>query len=218
MKITDISLQVNDQNRVNVFVDGVYRLSLAIVQVAELGLKVGREYSEEELASLEQESQFSKLYARALDYSLMRPRSTKEVRDYLKRKTYATRYKDRRTGELKERAGASGQLTERVFQRLTNKGYVDDEKFTAWWLESRHRIKGISRRKLDAELRGKGVPSEIIEQAMATSERDDVGELDKVVAKKRRRYDDDQKFIQYLARQGFRYDDIKQALSRESDD
>ena len=57
MKITDISLQARDNNRVNVSVDGEYRFSLDVFQVGELGLKVGREYTNDELTALEDESQ-----------------------------------------------------------------------------------------------------------------------------------------------------------------
>ena len=71
MKITDISLQARNPDRVNVSVDGKYRFSLDILQVTELGIKIGREYSEEELVELENESQFGKLYARALEYTMM---------------------------------------------------------------------------------------------------------------------------------------------------
>ena len=66
MKITDISLQTRDKNRVNVSVDGKYRFSLDVFQVGELGVKIGREYTEAELASLEEDSQFGKLYSRAI--------------------------------------------------------------------------------------------------------------------------------------------------------
>ena len=70
MKITAISAQQKDKNRVNIMVDGAYRCSLDIFQVGELGIKTGKEYSEEELIELEQESQFGKLYARTLEYCL----------------------------------------------------------------------------------------------------------------------------------------------------
>ena len=66
MKITDISLQARDKNRVNVSVDGKYRFSLDVFQVGELGIKVGREYTEEEISKLEDDSQFGKLYARSI--------------------------------------------------------------------------------------------------------------------------------------------------------
>lgn len=213
MKITAITAQVKDKNRVNIMVDGAYRFSLDIFQYADLGIKVGREYTDEELTTLETESQFGKLYARTLEYCLMRPHSAKEVKDYLYRKTRDTRTK---TGEV--RRGVTTELTDRVFDRLVEKGYIDDEKFTRYWTENRSLTKGASSRKLTAELRAKGVDSSIIESALLTSERSDTTELQKVITKKRSRYPDERKFIAYLAGQGFRYNDIKQALSEQTDE
>lgn len=189
-------------------VDGTYRFSLDIFQIADLGIRVGKDYTEEELVNLETESQFGKLYARTLEYCLMRPHSAKEVRDYLYKKTRDTRTKD---GSIKK--GVAPELTERVMERLTQKGYIDDEKFTRYWVENRSVVKGASRRKITSELRAKGVASSIIEHALAQSSRNDDEELQKIIAKKRNRYPDDQKLMQYLARQGFSYDDIKQALT-----
>ncbi len=210
MKITGISAQQKDKNRVNVMVDGKYRFSLDIFQYADLGIKIGQEYSDEELTLLETESQFGKVYARALEYCLMRPHSSKEVRDYLYRKTRDSRTK---TGEIKK--GVAPEITERVHKRLVEKGYIDDEKFTRYWVENRNLTKGASRRKLQAELRAKGVESAIIDRFLAESDRSDEGELAKIITKKRSRYPDDQKFMQYLARQGFSYDDIKDALTSD---
>jgi len=213
MKITALTSQQKDPNRINVMVDGTYRFSLDISQVVSLGVKVGQEYSEKELTEIEGESQFGKLYARALEYCLMRPHSAREVRDYLWRKTRATKYKSRQTGEIKEREGYATELVERVFDKLVDKSYVDDESFARFWVENRNQTKGASRRKLEAELRAKGVSQEIIAQQLSESERTDDSELQKVIAKKRNKYQDEQKLMQYLARQGFSYDDIKQALS-----
>lgn len=211
MQITSISAQIKNPNRVNISIDGAYRLSLDIFQLTEMGLRVGSEMDEAKLAELEQESVYGKLYARALEYTMLRPHSSKEVRDYLWRKTRSTKYKSR-TGEIKEREGVSQAIADRVFERLQTKGYVDDEKFTRYWVENRNLTKGSSRRKLEAELRAKGVASSIVSQAFDMTERQDEQEIQKIIAKKRRRYPDDQKLMQYLARQGFSYDDIRHAL------
>lgn len=215
MKITAISAQARNPDRVNISIEGIYRFSLDIFQLSELGVKVGRELSEAELVELEGESSFGKLYARALEYTMLRPHSAREIRDYLWRKTRATKYKSRKTGEIKEREGVSQTIANRVFDRLQEKGYIDDEKFTRYWVENRNQTKGASLRKLQAELRAKGVENTIIENAFANSERNDADELAKIIAKKRNKYDDPQKFMAYLARQGFSYDDIKIALEND---
>lgn len=210
MKITSISAQVRDKNRVNVSVDGKYRFSLDLYQLSDLKIKVGKEYSESELIALEQESQFGKLYGRALEYCLMRPHSSREVRDYLYRKTRPTRDKK---GEL--RAGIAPEITNRVFERLVEKKYIDDIKFAHYWVENRSVSKGVSKRKLSAELSAKGINSSIIENELAQTERSDDLEIQKIIIKKRSHYPDDQKLMAYLARLGFNYDDIKQALNKD---
>lgn len=212
MKITGITAQQKDKDRVNIMVDDKYRFSLDIMQVADLGIRIGKEYTDQELLELEEESQFGKLYTRALEYTLMRPHSMREVRDYLYRKTRDTRTK---TGQIKK--GVTPELTIRVFDRLVERGYVDDEKFAKYWVENRSLRKGASKRKIISELRAKGVESSIIEQHVQQSERSDESEIQKVIAKKQSRYADPQKLMQYLARQGFSYDDIKQALEASNE-
>ncbi len=207
MKITAISPQVKDKDRINVMVDGVYRFSLDIYQYADLGIRIGRDYTDEELTALEHESVFGKVYARALEYCLMRLHSGKEVRDYLYRKTRDSRTK---LGEVKK--GIAPEITDRVFQRLVEKGYIDDEKFARYWVENRSISKGASQRKLQSELGAKGVDRALIDRLLGESVRTDEIEIAKIIAKKRSRYPDDQKLMNYLARQGFSYDDIKQAL------
>lgn len=215
MRITALTAQQKDQNRVNVMVDGVYRFSLDISQIIDLGIKVGNEYSDDELVNLETESQFGKLYGRALEYSMSRPHSAREMRDYLYRKTRTTKVRSKKTGKLFEKPGVSQIITDRVYDRLVEKGYIDDEKFTKFWVENRNLKKGVSQRKLQAELRAKGVDADIIDKYLTESLRTDEDELQKIIAKKRSRYDEEQKFMQYLARQGFSYEDIKQALRDE---
>lgn len=212
MIITAVTAQQKDKNRINIMVDGKYRFSLDIFQYADLGIKVGKDYTEEELIELETESQFGKLYMRTLEYCLMRPHSAKEVRDYLYRKTRTTRVRRRTTGEVVERPGMPVVVTERVFTRLVDKGYIDDEKFTRYWVENRSQRKGASQRKLQLELRAKGVDVSTINHVMAETERSDSDEIQKIITKKQRLYPDRQKFIQYLMRQGFRYDDVVSAL------
>lgn len=213
MKITDISLQAKNPNRVNISVDGKYLFSLDVFQVGELGVKRGGDYTEQQIAAFQTEGEFGKLYARTLEYCMLRPRSVKEVRDYLWKKTLSQKYKSRKTGEIKDRPGASKEITERVLERVADKGYVNDESFARWWIENRNQTKGSSLRKLRSELQAKGIASTVIETALGGSERSDAEEIKKIIAKKTKRYDDEQKLMQHLARQGFSYDDIKSALT-----
>jgi len=212
MKITSVSLQARDKNRVNVSVDGKYRFSLDVFQVGNLGIKVGNEYEESDIIRLETESQYGKVYSRALEYCLMRPHSVKEVRDYLYRKT---RPRMNKTGEIVP--GIDKSITDRVLEKLVDKKYVNDFEFAKFWVENRSLRKGISSRKLESELRAKGVDVSIVSELIQDSDRSDSDELEKIIIKKRQKYTDDNKLMAYLARQGFAYEDIKSALSVDED-
>lgn len=212
MKITALTPQQRNPTRINVMIDDKFRFSLDIFQVTELGIKMGKEYTDQQLIELEEESQFGKLYGRALEYCLMRPHSAKEVREYLYRKTITKKVRSRRTGEYKDYPGVSKVIADRVYDRLVEKNYIDDKKFAKWWIDNHNIRKGSSRRRLQAELTAKGVDKSISEEFINESGRLDSDELRKVIAKRRVQYDDNQKLIAYLARQGFSYGDIKDAL------
>lgn len=211
MKISAISAQIRNPDRVNVSIDGKYRLSLDIAQLVDLGVKVGKEIDDQELEFLLVESQFGRLYSMALEYCLMRPHSVYEVRNYLWRKTL-TAFRRNRQGQVVEKPGFAKSVADRVLARLIDRGYVDDAKFAKWWVENRNLRTGVSQRKLRAELSSKAVDGDIITEALASSERDEISELRKIIDKKRSKYADEQKLIQYLAGRGFSYGDIKDAL------
>ena len=193
MRITGMKQGVKNPERVNVYVDGAYMFSLFVTQVVELGVKVGKELSPEELERMKQASEFGKLYQRALEWVLVRPRSMREVKDYLMRKL---------KGVPREE---SSEFSQEIISRLVSKGYLDDEKFAEWYVENRFVKKGVASHRLKIELMKKGVGGEIIDRVLSNSSRNDEEEILKMIAKKRAKYDDD-KLTQYLCRQGFSYE------------
>ena len=218
--VTDIKEAVRDRDRLNVYIDRKFFCSLALSQVVDLKLKIGKQLNDEDLKSLRRASEFGKLYQRALEYALLRPHSQKEMRDYLKKKTLnkAVRVKNQKTGEYqtKQKEGFDASLVEPVLARLVERGYVDDERFAKLWIENRSIRKGISQKKLRLELQSKGISQDIIDACLSEGARDERKELEKVIAKKAKKYPDEQKLIQYLLRQGFNYSDVLEALSTVS--
>jgi regulatory protein len=61
------------------------------------------------------------------------------------------------------RAGCNDQTVEAALARLAELGYVDDAAFARWWGEQRDRHSPRGRRMLEAELRQRGVPADVIE-------------------------------------------------------
>lgn len=203
LKITNLKQGVKNPERVNVFVSGKYAFSLDIAQVVDYKLKVGREISEEELAELKKASEFGKLYQRTLEWALLRPRSEKETFDYLYKKIYEKKLD-------KEYIG-------RIVEKLKDKKYVSDEIFARWYVENRFVKKGVSKKRLEMELIKKGVSREIIERVLAESGRDEKEEILKMIAKKRAKYDDE-KLMQYLCRQGFSYEMVRNLVFESGKD
>ncbi|MDO8885428.1 RecX family transcriptional regulator [Candidatus Oleimmundimicrobium sp.] len=131
---------------------------------------------------------------KTLNYLKYRPRSTKEVVDYLKRKSYGQK------------------LIEKVIKYLENFGYLDDLLFARIWIESRKEGKSLSRNRLKSELLLKGVNANLIEKELNSiypeeEEEKIVFEVARKQLKKYERLNDDTKkrrLYNYLASKGFR--------------
>lgn len=196
MKITAIKQQVKRADRYSVFVDGKYEFSLSETALLESKLASGQELTKEQIREYKQLSEDDKLYNRTLRYIALRPRTKWEVEFYLERKK------------------ASPALVDSILNKLSIIGLIDDEKFAKAFVNDRRLLRPASRRKLITELRKKHVNPAIIEQAVGSETDDEQAALRAIIDSKRRqtKYQDDLKLMQYLARQGFNYGDIKTAL------
>lgn len=203
MKISNIVQQDKREDRYSIFVDGKYGFSLSEGALLESGLAPGQELDADELKHWKQESADDKIAGNALRYAAMRLRSTWEMEQYLKRKQ------------------ASPALTEKILNKLSNINLLNDEAFAAAWVANRRLLRPTSKRKLQQELRAKRVPDEVIDITLAEDDAaDEQAALRELIAKKRSlpKYKADPlKLMQYLARQGFNYEDIKGALDNEAD-
>ena len=199
MKITAIKAQVKNPERVSIYVDEKYALSLNYSQLLDLKLRVGLEVDAQKIDELKKASDFGKAYERALNYAMIRPRSVKELRDYCWRKKWPP------------------EDAEVIINKLVARRYVDDHNFARAWVESRALAGKISLRKLRLELKQKGITDEVITETLNQSEYSEAATLKNLIAKKRKlaRFQDEQKLMQYLARQGFSFDTINSALHEE---
>ncbi|MBR2725784.1 RecX family transcriptional regulator [Candidatus Saccharibacteria bacterium] len=227
MIISDLKSGVKNPNRVNVYVDGRYAFSLDVAQVVDLKIKSGLVITPEKKAEYEKASQYGKVYQRALEWALIRPRSKQELKEYLRRNKYKAEMKERqkewqegreneqqvkRKKNKSSREGEEYDFSELICERLVERGYVDDRKFAEYYVENRFVKKGVSKKRLMMELMKKGVSREIIEEVV--NGRDDTEEILKIIAKKRNKYDDE-KLIQYLCRQGFPYEMVKNLVEEK---
>lgn len=197
MKITKITQQQKRTDRYSIFVDNIYAFSLSEVALLEAKLASGQELSKEQLKQFKDLSADDKVYNQALRYAAMRPRSIWEMRFYLERKN------------------VSPTLIDVILNKLINIQLLDDLAFARSFVADRRLLRPASRRKIIMDLKKKRVAEEIILEAVGNATEDEQSALLAVIERKRRqtKYQDDQKLMQYLARQGFNYDDIKSALA-----
>src|SRR5919108_6256495 len=86
MRITALEPQMNNPDRINLFVDGRFLMGVNAVVVLQMGLRLEQELTPEQLDQLQSEEVEQRAVDRALNFLSYRPRSREEVRRYLRRK------------------------------------------------------------------------------------------------------------------------------------
>ena len=83
----------------------------------------------------------------------------------LRRLTAAPQTRAQLTQALR-RKGVPDDASAAVLDRLAEVGLVDDAAFADAWVESRHAGRGLARRALAHELRHRGVPDDLVDDAL----------------------------------------------------
>lgn len=202
MKITSIKQQVKNPERVSIFVDGKYEFSLSLDELVKYKLKNDQELDKSDVKKFKKISADGKLRMRALEWLMNRPHSEREFRDYLYKKK------------------VESEQIESLVNEMTEKSYLDNAKFAAWFTELQAR-RGKSDRAIRAELFKKGINREQADEVLAEDGNSEEERLENMIAKKRNlsRYKNDpQKLMRYLVSQGFSYSQVKAALAPDSED
>jgi regulatory protein len=146
MQITDLEPQVNNAERVNVYVDGHYLLGVNALVVLRMELRIGQELLPEQLEQLRSEDAEQQAVDRALNFLSFRPRSRAEVRRYLQRKE------------------TPSYIIDAALERLDRLDFVNDRAFVEFWVENRDKFNPRGSRALKNELRMKGVERDIVDE------------------------------------------------------
>jgi regulatory protein len=196
MIVTKINQQIKNPNRANIFLDGKYYFSLSLDQLLETKIKIGDVIDDNKLKILKKLSDNGKLKIRTLEWLMIRPRSEKELRDYLNKKKVD---KDEIDGFV---------------DYFIKRNYQNNTFFTKWWVEQRAQ-KCHSLSHMRFELKTKGIADELINEVLETSAIDEKQVLKDLIIKKRKlsKYQDDKKLTEYLLRHGFRYSLVKELLA-----
>lgn len=188
-RITALTFQKRNPERVNVYLEERFAFGLAAVEAVQL--RVGQFLSAQEVIELQGRDTKERAYERALNLLSYRPRSITELSRRL------------------HQAGFPPSAVETALARLERVGLVDDHAFARYWVENREEFRPRGHRMLRWELQQKGVPAQIIDEVLApldeaaTASRlarkraTRLGHLDEVAFRRR--------LSAYLARRGFPY-------------
>lgn len=199
--VTDIKPQKN-KKRVNVYLDEEFGFGIDLENFVKLGLKVGQELSEKEVEEIVKKAEFQKTYDKLLKFATLRPRSEKEIKDWLKRKkVHESIHKD-------------------LLDRLKRLDFIDDDKFAKWWVGQRIQFKYKSKKDIEYELRMKGIKKEIVDEILSETPIDEEKIAKELLEKKKYRWrnleprEARQKMSEFLVRKGFVWDIIEKITKK----
>jgi len=197
MKIHEIKQQVKNKNRFNLYDDSGFIGALGIEAVAKHGLKQGAEISNDHFCSIVQEDNEAYAFDRALHYLSFGARTQSDMERYLKGK------------QVGDEAIAN------TLEKLKNYGYINDLDFARRFVQSILLSKKEGRRAAEYKLKQKGIPKEMIEDALSDfSEEDETENAQNLYAVLTEKYKNDDerkrrdKIIRYMAQKGYDYDII----------
>jgi regulatory protein len=196
--ITALVAQKKNPDRVNVYLDGHFAFGLAAIEAVRL--RRGQVLTEADIERLQAADDVEKAREKALRFLSNRPRSEWEVRQNLRK------------------AGYGDATIDRVLERLRSVALVDDAAFARYWIENRTQFNPRGAVALRQELRRKGVNREVIDAVLAEDQPvDDQAAVQAALAKADRyrqlpRPEFAQKLGAYLARRGFDYETVREAV------
>ncbi len=202
-KITEISVQKNNKERANLYIDGEFRTGISIETVYNMRLKVGDEIDEITLVKAVEEDDNQRAFIKAIDYISKAIKTKKQVKDYLLKK------------------GFSLEVAYNAIDKLKDYGYIDDKEYAKSYLNSTSKTQG--KRLVSYKLMQKGVKKEDIEDAYSERDEDLDRENAKLLAEKRLKNkeittENLMKTYKYLIGRGFSYEQADYAISSFRED
>jgi len=197
-KITKLTRQKHNENRVSVFVDDEYAFSILDELIIEYGISLNMDVSLLPLDKIKEEDDYKYCLSVAFKHFSASDKSEKQMRDFLHKK------------------GFSEDSVEKVILRLKELNYIDDRAFARTFVEH---SKKSGKRALIYKLQSKGISQEDIDLALE-NESDEIQEekaLD--LAKKQlpkyaklNDFEKKQKLNAFLIRHGFTWDIVSTVM------
>lgn len=147
MKITNIEIQKNNKDRVNIYIDGEYSTSCNIEVVYSNNLKKDMIIDVKELSSIIDEDEYIRAKNSSLKIIEKSYKTEKEVIDKLKIKGY------------------SQNIINRVMRFLREYSFVNDDKYVTLYIKEKSQ--STSKRKIKYALINKGINANFIDEKLS---------------------------------------------------
>lgn len=199
-EITRLEIQKINQNSVNLYLDDKFFSGISLELCIKHHLKVGLQVNEEFLSNLIFEDERVKAFDKAINYISSALKTTKQIKDYLKKKEY------------------NPITIEYVVDKMKEYKYLDDEHYARVFVSTYSSKYG--KNKLRLALKSKGVSDKIIDEVLDAGE--EIKDSIKVVAEKYLKNKDRTpqvffKLSRFLFSRGYEYEQIN-ACVRELKD
>ena len=196
-EITDITPQVKDKRRCNIYVDGRFCCGLTLETTMKYRLKVGQIITPERLSEIQLESEKNTAFDKALTHLSATQKTEKQVREFLVKKGYLP------------------AVVDYVIEKLRSYNFLNDGAYAESYVGFAAKKKGG--RLIRMELRGKGIDENEIDAALDTlDEEQEIQTASAVLEKYMRNKTCDketlQKAYRYLMGKGFDYEIIRTTL------
>jgi regulatory protein len=197
-RITALAIQKHNRQRVNVYLDGEFAFGLSRIVAAWLQMDLV--ISDEKIAALLSEDESETAYQHAIKYIDYRPRTKREVLQYLMQH------------KVRE------EIVQNVLDRLEKNHLINDAQFAQAWVENRAEFRPRSKRALAYELKKHGVDPELIETSIEGFDEAEMA-YQAAIRQSRKINNPDwqefrQKMLRHLAQRGFPYDICAEATNR----
>lgn len=146
-EITKIEVQQKDKTRANLYLDDKFFCGISVELCVKYNLKKGLEVDESFLQEIVFEDEKSKAMTKAVNYISSTLKTTKQIRDYLKKKEYTP------------------QTIDYVIEKMKEYKYLDDEAYARAFVNTYSSKYG--KMKLISALRSKGVSDKVIDDVFS---------------------------------------------------
>lgn len=194
MLITKLEVQKNHQDRANLYLDDQFYCGISIELVMKENLKKGMEIDKTRIDELVLEDEKSSALSKAVKYISSNLKTTRQIKDYLKKKLY------------------SHQTIDYVIEKLDEYKYLDDENYAKSFVLTYSNKYG--KLKLISALKSKGILDEIIDKIFSEKIESNIKSVaEKYLRNKEKNAQTYLKLSRFLYSRGYEFEEINRIIN-----